>query len=90
MQLIRIIGSTTTGWHRVDELTADALERFASVPDVFLIKVDAANANHAPGTCFAYAICGACPFTYVDAHKVLEMIRPMLLEVEANGQANRF
>jgi len=86
MQSIRIIGSTELGWHRVDELNADALMRFASVEDAFLIKVDAENVSYAPGTCFAYAICGGCPFTYADAHKVLEMIRPMLVEAEDERQ----
>ena len=88
MQQIRIIGSTELGWHRVDELNADALMRFASVEGAHFARVLPEGVVWAPRTFNGFAKCGECPFDYGDATQVLTMIRPMLLEAEDERQTH--
>lgn len=90
MHQIKIIGSSELGWHRVDQLNADALMRFASVPDVHFFNVSIGGAVNAPSTMVGYAKCDACPFEMIDAFEVLRMIRQLFFKVETDGQVSRF
>jgi hypothetical protein len=88
MHAIRIIGSTELGWHPAHIYTPEVLATFAGFRDVFMFDVTIGGAHLAPSTIYGYAKAASCPFTLRDAHRVLEMIRPMLMEAK-HGQANR-
>lgn len=77
-----LIGSTELGWHPVEILTEEALLTFTQFDGVHLIRASDEGVHLAPSTLIGYANCGECPFTMRDAHKVLEMLRPQLIEAK--------
>ena len=83
MQSIRIIGSTELGWHPVHLLTLEVLINFAEYDDVHFFDVTVGGVKDAPATCYGYAACSECPFTLDDAHAVLRLSRPVLMEAKS-------
>lgn len=88
MHNIKIIGSTDFGWHNANQLSIDALLAIAAFADVFYFNITIGGAHLAPSTIYGYARAAGCPFTLGDAHAVLEMLRPLLLE-QIDGPINR-
>jgi hypothetical protein len=88
MQSIRIIGSTELGWHPVGIYSADVLATFAGFRDVIYFRFLPTQLHLAPSVVYAFAKSVDCPFTLVDAHAVLALLRPHIKDAK-HGQASR-
>jgi hypothetical protein len=83
MHAIRIIGSTELGWHPAHIYTPEVLATFAGFRDVIYFRFLPTQLHLAPSVVYAFAKSVDCPFTLVDAHAVLALLRPHITEAKS-------